>query len=296
MRFLTVICALSALAVPAAPHASSEPRPPAPFLAKDTAELLSLLEGTWSNDRQVFFAPEAGYGAESLLPLQVMDVRAAPGGDLRLVIRTEVDGREAAEHVHQISVIGASGEPGRAIAHPSAGPASCHITWQRAAGGFTGSLVGADCGPAVSFPPGVGAQSLTVSVSGSEFFISDGAREIRFRRARPFECWVGVLRGASHGDSGEGLSDWDFRQGISLHDQGGQAQIETDETPPRRISLKLRDVDWPFGERRPSLTLYVHEADDPRAVSYAWAEGGSDRIGINLRWLQASCTRQGAGD
>ena len=85
-------------------------------------------------------------------------------------------------------------------------------------------------------------------------------------------------------------------QGIRLHDQGGEAQIETGETPPRRISLKLRDVDWPFGERRPSLTLYVHEAGDPRAVSYAWAEGGADRIGINLRWIQASCTRQGAGD
>mgnify|MGYP006878987357 CR=1 FL=1 len=296
MRFLTVTCAVSALAVLAAPPGAGGPPAPAPFLEKDTAELLRLLEGTWSNDRQALFSTEAGDRAGSLVPLQVMHVRPEPGGGLRLVIRTEVDGREAREQVHQVSVTGASGEPGGSIAEPGAGPAACRMTWQRAAGGFTGSLAGAGCGPDLPFQPGAEAAPLTVSVSGSELFMSDGAREIRFRRARPFDCWAGVLRGASHGDSGEGLSDWDFRQGIRLHDQGGEAQIETGETPPRRISLKLRDVDWPFGERRPSLTLYVHEAGDPRAVSYAWAEGGADRIGINLRWIQASCTRQGAGD
>jgi hypothetical protein len=114
----------------------------------------------------------------------------------------------------------------------------------------------------------------------------------QLRRVRPFLCWTAVLRGVSHGESGEGVpSDrWDFRRDVWIHDQGGRALIETDETPPRRVELRLRDVDWPDGVRRGSLTLYVHEAGEERAVSYAWGEAGAERIGINLRWLQASCT------
>ena len=86
------------------------------------------------------------------------------------------------------------------------------------------------------------------------------------------------------------MRDWDFRRGVSLHDQGGEAELITDEETPRRIRLRLRNVDWPYGTNRPSLTLYVLEGDNDRAVSYAWNEGDAERIGINLRWLQASCT------
>ncbi|MEM6653596.1 MAG: hypothetical protein AAF582_13425, partial [Pseudomonadota bacterium] len=118
----------------------------------------------------------------------------------------------------------------------------------------------------------------------------ENVSEARLRRARPFECWAAVLRGATHGDSGEGMRDWDFRRGVTLHDQGGEAELITDEEPPRRIRLRLRNVDWPYGTNRPSLTLYVLEGDNDRAVSYAWNEGDADRIGLNLRWLQASCT------
>lgn len=114
----------------------------------------------------------------------------------------------------------------------------------------------------------------------------------KLRRARPFQCWVAVLRGAEHGDSGEGIasSAWDFRRDVFIHDQGGRAQIVTDEETPRTIELRLRDVEWPDASRRPSLTLYVHEGGSDRATSYSWTEGGADRIGLNLRWLQASCT------
>jgi len=112
----------------------------------------------------------------------------------------------------------------------------------------------------------------------------------QLRRARPFQCWVAVLPGLEHGDSGEGAapSDWDFQRGVFLHDQGGRAQVTDSEG--RTLELRLRDVVWPDDSRRPSLTLYVHEAGSDRALSYAWTEGGADRIGINLRWMQASCT------
>jgi hypothetical protein len=112
------------------------------------------------------------------------------------------------------------------------------------------------------------------------------------RRVRPFECWVAVQRGARHGDSGEraAASDWYFQRGVLLHDQGGVARIVTDETPARTVSLRLRRVEWPTGENRASLTLYVMEEGSDRAVSYAWGEYDAERLGINLRWMQASCT------
>ena len=139
-----------------------------------------------------------------------------------------------------------------------------------------------------------GAMEVTLAKSDDEFWITsrrgDAVIEARLRRARPFECWTAILRGASHGDSGEGMQDWDFRRGVTLHDQGGEAELMTDEETPRRIRLRLRNVDWPYGTNRPSLTLYVLEGDSDRAVSYAWNEGNAERIGINLRWIQASCT------
>ena len=114
----------------------------------------------------------------------------------------------------------------------------------------------------------------------------------QLRRARGFSCWTAVLRGAEHGDSGAGAapSAWFFQREQWIHDQGGELTITTDETPARQVTLRLRRVEWPFGTNRPSLTLYVLEEGNERPVSYAWGEYDAERLGINLRWLQASCT------
>lgn len=113
----------------------------------------------------------------------------------------------------------------------------------------------------------------------------------KLRRARAFRCWVATLSGAAHGDAGEGAkpSDWSFTRDVFIHDQGGRALVEPVGDAPA-VELRLRDVEWPTGSNRPSLTLYVHQPGEDRAVSYAWTEGGAGRVGINLRWMQASCT------
>lgn len=111
-------------------------------------------------------------------------------------------------------------------------------------------------------------------------------------KARPFTCWTSVLRGAKHGESGVGQDSWTFERGW-IHDQGGELAIRTDESTPRDFYLRLRLAEWPYGTNRPSLTLYVHEKGNPRALSYAWADQDATRVGINLRWLQASCTLAG---
>ena len=114
----------------------------------------------------------------------------------------------------------------------------------------------------------------------------------KLNKARPFTCWTSVLRGAKHGDTGVGPESWTFDRGW-IHDQGGELAVKTDEVPVREFYLRLRLAEWPYGTNRPSLTLYVHEKGNPRAVSYSWADEGANRVGINLRWLQASCTLAG---
>jgi hypothetical protein len=115
----------------------------------------------------------------------------------------------------------------------------------------------------------------------------------KLNKARPFTCWTSVLRGASHGDTGgDATRGWTFDRGW-VHDQGGELVVRTDETPAREFYIRMRNVEWPYGTNRPSLTMYVHEKGNPRAISYSWADENATRVGINLRWLQASCTLAG---
>ena len=103
----------------------------------------------------------------------------------------------------------------------------------------------------------------------------------KHRKARQFECWMTATQ--RDGDS-------TFRRGLTVHDQGGMIWLKTEEDAPQQVGIKLRNVRWPYGRNRPSLVLYAHKPDQDSAVSYAWADPSAQRIGINLRWMQASCT------
>ena len=101
------------------------------------------------------------------------------------------------------------------------------------------------------------------------------------RKARRFECWMTAMQ-----RDGE----WTFRRGLEIYDQGGMVWLATEEQPPEKVGIKMRNVRWPYGNNRPSLVLYAYRPDEDLAVSYAWADPSAQRIGINLRWMQASCT------
>lgn len=180
----------------------------------------------------------------------------------------------------------------------------CDVFWRRRANQFVGFMKAGECRiPATDERPEI-VISDDLVLTPDEIWIADRAETAdgdyvfgnragvphKLRKIRPFECWTAVLRGARHGDDGKGLDDWDFRRGGWLHDQGGVLALTTDEETPREIRLRLRRVEWPSGPNRPSLTLYVEEGADTRAVSYAWTDYDGDRIGVNLRWLQASCS------
>ena len=256
-----------------------------PWLEKDLSDFKALWNGQWSNDRQNFFAEGAGLEEAALSPLQEIVLASEDdGSDVQWALQTdgEVSSSVGVQNGTVLQTFTGLSKP-------------CRVTWRRQGSQFAGQGEGRGCAELLQHPDQDQLQDLSLSLSPSEMWLSferrrGSAVDVQFRKARPFTCWVAVMRGAEHGDSGEGMSDWDFRRGVAIHDQGGVAMITTDEEPSRSVRLRLRDVDWPYGNRRPSLTLYVLGDESDRAVSYSWTEGSADRIGLNLRWLQASCT------
>jgi hypothetical protein len=117
------------------------------------------------------------------------------------------------------------------------------------------------------------------------------------RRARPVTCWSAIPKDSNKAD---GSTDWFFARDVKIHDQGGRAMIGKDAVGVKPVVIRMRNVVWPpksdgsANSNRPSLVLYVHMPDEPdKAVSYVWADPEAARIGINLRWMQASCTVDG---
>ena len=267
-----------------------------------------MYSGHWDNDRHVFFAEEAGLDPSSVpsrLHVHVSNFlakREVENEDSEIPINFIVEvASEPADYRKRLESFSILSEPKlirQKFFHGDEPLKSleidCVVDWRREGIQFRGLAKGSECSSLYPTPKGSKKLTQTWTLSNEEMWIVSrrGARTIesRLRRVRPFECWVSILRGASHGDSGIDQNDWDFRRGIKLHDQGGEAALLTDEFPPRKIRLVLRDVEWPFGRNRPSLVLYVMDGNNDRAVSYAWGESKADRIGINLRWIQASCT------
>ncbi len=108
------------------------------------------------------------------------------------------------------------------------------------------------------------------------------------KKGETFTCWISTLKTAKKPD---GKDDWTFAANLVTHDAGGRVVSAVDGAPA--VELRLRNVVWPPpSQNRPSLVLYVHTPDQPnRAVSYSWADPAAKLIGINLRWVQGSCTR-----
>ncbi|QUL36953.1 hypothetical protein [Erythrobacter sp. JK5] len=108
------------------------------------------------------------------------------------------------------------------------------------------------------------------------------------RKAERFSCWISVRKFAGKPD---GSDDWSFVHGLDTFDQGGRVRVPGKGEAPD-VTFRLRNVTWARGSRnRPSLVLYVHKQDPERAESYSWASPDAALIGINLRWVQGSCSR-----
>jgi len=100
-------------------------------------------------------------------------------------------------------------------------------------------------------------------------------------RAAMFKCWISPKK--KDGEYG-------FYPNVVLHDQGGMVWLEDEDHD--RVGIRMRNVVWPTGNNRHSRVLYAHRGEDEEnAVSYTWTSPDEPRIGINLRWIQVSCTQ-----
>jgi hypothetical protein len=112
-----------------------------------------------------------------------------------------------------------------------------------------------------------------------------GASELR--RARDMTCWFSVRKFAAKPD---GSDDWTFANNLPVYDQGGRVFLDGEGIAPD-VTMRVRNVTWAKGSStRPALVLYAHRDDPARAESYAWTSPDAGMVGINLRWVQGSCS------
>lgn len=227
--------------------------------------LASLLVGVFTNEEQVYFAREAGR-----TPPPWVGVRVDSLGDGRVRLRTvDAFGRSGAED--QIMRLGEAD----GLATITTGDCVRRFRLEGEA------LV--EAAPARCRSP---AALVGVAPQGLTMRLPDGG-SLDLQRARPFVCWVSVRKA---GRKPDGTEDWAFERGVRLHDRGGRATVSTQETTPQSVTIRMRNVAWREGPNQPSLVLYMHRADPDRAEGYAWADPGAKRVGINMRFAQASCT------
>lgn len=174
----------------------------------------------------------------------------------------------------------------------------CEVFWKKQAAHFIGYMKKDTC----SFVSKRSGKKILINdnliLSANEIWISDQAVDEegtyvfgnkagiphKNHKARVFKCWVSVKKRRDK-------DGWSFDQNLRVHDQGGRVWVTTDERRPQKVGIKIRNVEWPRGRNRDSLVLYAYRDDKPDyAVSYAWTSPDGDRLALNLRWMQASCT------
>jgi len=166
--------------------------------------------------------------------------------------------------------------------------AVCTVQWRRQLNHFVADEVIGSCTENRDFAIG---ELLLTPTEFSLFDLALPAQEwsqvegpeatYRNHKAREFTCWMSV----THRD-GKAT----FRPGLKILDQGGRVWLESDEAEPQTAGIRMRRVRWPTGTNADSLVLYAHRPGEESAVSYTWGHVDAERIAMNLRWMQASCT------
>jgi len=231
------------------------------------------LPGIYTNEEQAYFEKDAGRTPPPWIALSIEE----KDGDL-VITRTDAFGKPVA-----------SPQKGTAATGPerdSLTVGNCTRYLDRKDAGWTYSAVQNRMRCNQDY------QIIGVNADGLKLRFSDGT-ETRLKRARPVECWAAAKKVKPKTD---GSPDWLFAQKLNLHDQGGRVMVGGGDSGAEPLILRMRAVYWPKpSTNRPSMVLYVHKPDNPdRAVSYSWADIDASRVGLNLRWMQASCTIKGA--
>ncbi|MEO0439327.1 MAG: hypothetical protein AAF067_00475 [Pseudomonadota bacterium] len=240
---------------------------------EDKPDLAKVLTGTFTNEEQSYFEADAGREAPPWISLKIV------AGENGMTV-TEVDKFGKAQSAAQPVTVQSGPDRGMITVD------NCARNFDRAEPGWAYSQV--QNRMACNQP----WQIIRVTKDALTLRLADGTQTV-LKRARDVECWAAVPKKVKKAD---GSTDWLFVQKLNLHDQGGRVSVGGGDSGAEEIILRMRAVHWPPpSTNRPSMVLYVHKPDNPeRAVSYSWADINASRVGLNLRWMQASCTIKGA--
>ncbi len=176
-------------------------------------------------------------------------------------------------------------------------PDGCDILWRRRADQFIGAERAGPCAPQAGSSIADDADRVDLILSEDEMWMDgrlmgrDGKASkgynigvtYKFMKQQTFTCWVFAR---DEGSERGGV----FKDGLKISDQGGEIWVPLSEQG-KKVGIKMRHVRWPYGNNRNSLVLYAHNDDSGNAVAYAWTEPDGERIALNLRWIQASCSK-----
>ena len=161
----------------------------------------------------------------------------------------------------------------------------CPVWWTRDAAQFN-AAGDADCNEGINSPAALalGEQQFWWTPRGT----SESA--VKLHRARQFTCYADIP-----GVGGGRDIPYTRYDNLSLHDQGAETWFVDEDG--RNLGLRLFNVDWPINNydgyfTRDSLVIYVIEKLDDGSTKehgYAFTLPEANRIGINLKWLLASC-------
>jgi hypothetical protein len=252
----TLLIAASPVAAQSVNPSSTDPQ--ATLSDRDLREFRRIMPGTYTNAEQVAFQGSRGVPEEDRVMGMTVVVERAGQSILSLI--TWEDGRTLkARHDHslQMGVIRAD-----AIRN---GRVDCSRTVTRVFDSFHAE----------------GCEGPFVIDEKGMILTTDGVTNV-LRRARPFTCWASPRKADG---------SYAFYNDLVLHDQGGRVWIDATADHPR-VGLKLRNVEWPTGVNRDSMALYTYQGtDEDYSPAYVWADPEAERLAINTRWLQASCTQ-----
>lgn len=131
------------------------------------------------------------------------------------------------------------------------------------------------------------------SANNQELFGREDNVPHKLKRARDFKCWAAFK---TEKLKANGEHEWDFFADRIVHDQGDIAQFTTTDENPKSYFIRLKQTEFPAGNRPDVFEMFIHEDSEQakknykQALSYTWTNKEAERLGINLRWMQSSCS------
>ena len=250
--------------------------------SRDQQVIGVMLAGFYANANQAYF--DGRLKVQSPQPRADIKIDAGASDNQFSVIYTDKGTGEALEQTWVLTADDTR-KAVRMEITDAQGNMTCPLYWRREAAQFRATRSD-ECDNSEADSP----HELVLSNAQLWWWSTATEAPYKLHRAREFICYADVP-----GVGGGRDEPYNRYDNMSVHDQGADAWFETDEG--RRLGLSLFAVDWPINNyegffTRDSLVLYILEQLEDGSVKehgYAFTEPDVERIGINLKWMLASC-------